>query len=183
MHTPLVWDELPRMSDAIDRLYAVLREAEVEPTAALGAASADDFRAASRTFAEMFMPMHYGACMPLLYGYPADLAYFDARGRELGLGIMGTIDRYLTAPVVHELCHFGRTRETLPTHLDECIGGWLGVHVWPEFAYPLEGRDDAIPHAPLLAQVGQAFARVFGVRALVRAQTGAVPWRKRCRHA
>jgi hypothetical protein len=158
----------------------VLAEAGVDEAArvrALGAATAGDYRAGAATFGELFMRTHFGACMPLLYGYPADLAYFAARGRERGESVMATMDRYLTAPLVHELCHFGRDRDALPTHLDECVGGWLGVHVWPEFAVPADGWDDAIPYAPLLAQVGQAFARAFGVHAIVRAQCGAVLWR------
>ncbi|HTL33663.1 MAG TPA: methyltransferase [Kofleriaceae bacterium] len=180
MHAPLEWEQLPRMTAAIDRVFAVLAEAGVDAAAtvpALGAATAAEFRANAPTFGQLFMRTYYGACMPLLYGYPADLAYFAARGRERGDSVMATIDRYLTAPLVHELCHFGRDRDALPTHLDECIGGWLGVHVWPEFAVPRDDRDDAIPHAPLLAQVGQAFARAFGVKAIVRAQCGATPWR------
>jgi hypothetical protein len=87
------------------------------------------------------------------------------------------IDRYLTAPVIHELCHFGRGRDAIaPPHLDECIGGWLGVHVLPEFAYPAPGQDDAIYAAPWLAQVGQAIARAFGIDAVIRGHTGAAAW-------
>src|SRR5439155_1387048 len=101
-----------------------------------------------------------------------DLAYFASRG----LSTQATIDRYLVAPIIHELCHFARERDALPPHLDECIGGWFAVHVWPEFAYPEPGHDDAIYAAPWLAQIGQAFARAFGIGPIVRAQSGAVAW-------
>jgi SAM-dependent methyltransferase len=177
MHAELDWAQLPRMSAAMDRLFDVLGDADVDAARVMGTATANAFRAGARTFGELFMQTHYGACMPLLYGYPGDLAYFAARGRERGESVLATMDRYLVAPLVHELCHFGRERGALPTHLDECVGGWLGVHVWPEFAVPDGERDDAIPYAPLLAQVGQAFARAFDVKAIVRAQSGAVPWR------
>jgi hypothetical protein len=112
-----------------------------------------------------------------LYGYPADLRYFATSGARRGDDVLATIDRYFVAPMIHELCHFARDREALPTHLDECIGGWLGVYVWPEFAYPVGDADDALAESPRLAQVGQAFARAFGVRNLVRAQAGAMSWR------
>jgi hypothetical protein len=118
--------------------------------------------------------------MPLLYGYPADLAYFERRRAERGLDRVAMIDRYLTAPVIHELCHFARDREAIaPPHLDECVGGWLGVHVLPELAYPAVGEDDAIFAAPWLAQVGQAIARAFGVPAVVRAHAGLDPLPRR----
>jgi hypothetical protein len=172
MHAPLDWSRLPRMNDAIDRLFALLGDAGVDAELPLGAPSAATFRARTPTLAELYMRTHYGGCMPLLYGYPADLAYFMSHGLDLH----AAIDRYLTVPVLHELCHFGRYREALPVHLDECVAGYLGVHVWPEFAYPDEGQDDAIYAAPLLSQVGQAIARAFGVSPIVRGHTGSAPW-------
>jgi hypothetical protein len=172
MHAPLDWSRLPRLSDAVDRLFALLAEASVDAELPLGAPTAPAYRAGTPTLAELYLRTHYGGCMPLLYGYPADLAYFMSRGLDLH----ATIDRYLTVPVLHELCHFGRYREALPVHLDECVAGYLGVHVWPEFAYPEEGQDDAIYAAPLLSQVGQAIARAFGVPPIVRGHTGTAPW-------
>src|SRR5262249_12941983 len=145
----------------------------VDGTAALGAPSADRFRARTATLAELYARTHYGSAMPLLYGYPADLAYFASRG----LDVHQMIDRYLTAPIVHELCHFAPDRDALDSpHFDECIAGWLGVYVHPELAYPAVGEDDALYAAPWLAQVGQAVARAFGIDAVVRAQAGAARW-------
>ena len=176
-HTPLDWNRLPRLAAAIDRLYAVLGEAGVAGTPALGAASGEAFRARAPTLATLYSRTHYGGLMPLLYGYPADLAYFTRRAAEAGLDTHATIDRYLTAPIVHELCHFARDRVAIaPPHLDECIAGWLGVHVHAAFAYPALGHDDAIYATPWLAQVGQAIARAFGVDAVVRAHAGAARW-------
>src|SRR5262249_14548902 len=111
----------------------------------------------------------------LLYGYPADLRYFHKR--HPGGDLMPIFDRYFTAPIIHELCHFAPHQNALyPPYLDECVAGWLGVYVLPEFAYPLPENDDAIFAAPWLAQVGQAMARAFGVRSVIRAHAGASPW-------
>ena len=172
-HAPLDWDRLPRLGAAIDRLFAVVAEAGVDPHGALGAASAAAFRDRAPTLAALYRRTHYGGSMPLLYGFPADLAYAHRRGADDGLDVLATIDRYLTAPIVHELCHFAPDRTAVfPTHLDECIAGWLGVYVHPELAYPAAGHDDALYAAPWLAQVGQAIARAFGVADLVRAHAG-----------
>jgi hypothetical protein len=172
MHAPLDWSQLPRLTAALDRLFELLADSDVDAELPLGAPSAAAFRARTPTLAELYLRTHYGACMPLLYGYPADLAYFMSRGLDLH----ATIDRYLTVPMLHELCHMGRYREALPVHLDECVAGYLGVRVWPEFAYPEAGEDDAIYAAPLLSQIGQAIARAFGVAAIVRGHTGHTPW-------
>lgn len=152
MRAPLHWDALPRMRSAIERLAGCLASAR----RALDAT----------TLAELHADSYYGGCMPMLYAYPADLAYFASRE----LAIDDTIDRYLTAPVIHELCHGERERSALCPHLDECTGGWLGVHVLPEFAYPAPGHDDAIYASPWLAQIGAAMARVFGIERVIANQ-------------
>jgi SAM-dependent methyltransferase len=175
LHHPLALHRLPRMRSAIERLFQVLHESGVT-TGVLGFATPKALFAEAPSLARIHEHTHYGGAMPLLYGAPADLAYFERRGAELGLDRDGIIDRYLTAPILHELCHFAPDRDALPPHLDECIGGWLAVHVWPEFAYPAAGHDDAIYAAPWLAQVGQAFARAFGIERIVRAQAGVIPW-------
>jgi O-methyltransferase domain len=150
LHAFLDWDRLPRLRGAIARLNAILVDAGVppiEPAPTLGALY-------ERTF--------YGRLMPLLYGD----AHLERAGNPHDV-----IDRYLVAPVMHELCHLGPERPMLaPVHLDECVGGWLAVHVHPAF-----GEDDALAAAPWLAQVGQAVVRAFGVRAVVRAHAGLEP--------
>ena len=175
LHHPLAWPRLPRMRAAIERLFSVLHAAGVT-TGVVGFATPQALFAHAPSLARLYERTHYGAMMPLLYGAEADLAHAARRGGELGLDRDAIIDRYLTAPLLHELCHFSPDRDALPPHLDECIGGWLAVHVWPEFAYPEPGHDDAIYAAPWLAQVGQAFARAFGITRIVRAQAGAMPW-------
>jgi hypothetical protein len=171
LHHPLSWHRMPRMRAAIERLFGVLHEANVT-TGVLGFATPKALFGEAASLARLYERTHYGGAMPLLYGTPADLAYIATKSRDRD----ELIDRYLVAPVLHELCHFSPDRDALPPHLDECIGGWLAVYVWPEFAYPSAGCDDAIYAAPWLAQVGQAFARAFGISTIVRAQSGAIPW-------
>lgn len=149
-HAPIDWSRLPRLAAAIDRLNTVLVEAGVPPI----------HRAP--TLATLYERTYYGRLMPLLYGD----AHLQRDGEPHAI-----IDRYLVAPIVHELCHLGPGRPPIdPPHLDECIGGWLAIHVHGAF-----GEDDAIYGAPWLAQVGQAVARTFGIRAVVRAHAGVEP--------
>jgi len=161
---PLDWARLPRLARALDRLAAVLAEAGVESPVATARDAA--------TLAELYAATHYGGFMPMLYGYPADLAYIvHAAGGDR----LAAIDRFLTAPIVHELCHLGRARAScLPIHLDECVGGWLGIVAHPALAYPDDDADDtdAIFCAPWFAQIGQALVRRFGRRATLRAYAG-----------
>lgn len=161
MRAPLRWDRLPRMRRAIARLAAVLDDALVDASLVRAALRA-------RTLGELYATTYYGAAMPLLYANPADLAYFESRK----LTVDDTIDRYLTAPIIHELCHLDRERDALCPHLDECVAGWLGVHVWPEFAYPAPGHDDALYASPWLAQIGAAMVRTFGRGPVLRAHAG-----------
>ena len=99
------------------------------------------------TIAELYERTYYGGLMPMLYGDREDLV----------------------APMIHELCHLGRARTPLdPPHLDECVTGWLSVVAYPDTLVDLYG-------APWLAQVGQAIARTFGIRATIRAHAGLEP--------
>ncbi|HEY4178088.1 MAG TPA: class I SAM-dependent methyltransferase [Kofleriaceae bacterium] len=173
----LHWPDMPRLSGAIDRIYKLLADAGADAGAALGAHTADDFRAITTSVEELYTRTHYGSFMPLLYGNLADFTYFNSHNDSPGFGTYAVIDRYLTTPIVHELCHFDRGRDALqPLHIDECIAGWFGVHVHPEFAYPVGDNDDAIYAAPWLSQVGQAIARAFGIAPLIRAHAGTEPW-------
>ncbi|HLL22931.1 MAG TPA: hypothetical protein VK427_12415, partial [Kofleriaceae bacterium] len=155
--TPLDWARLPRLAHVLERFAAVT--GVIVPRTA--------------TFGALYEATHYGGFMPMLYGMPADLAYFSSRG----LDPLATIDRYLAAPMLHELTHFARERDALlPPHLDECVAGWLGRHIWRELAFPEPGDDTAIYAAPYLTQIGAAVARAFGADAVVHGQTGAAPW-------
>jgi hypothetical protein len=170
-HAPLDWDALPRLNRAVERLFARL------PAGAtlVGAHDVAELQARRLTVAQLFAETAYGGFMPLLYGYPADLAYF-ARALD-GNGIAAVIDRYLAAPLIHELTHFGRARDVLSLYLDECIAAWLGVAVMPEFAFPAPGEDNGLYATPWFAQVGQALARVAGADNVIAAQAGLCSWR------
>ncbi|HEY4238296.1 MAG TPA: class I SAM-dependent methyltransferase [Kofleriaceae bacterium] len=172
-HAPLDWARLPRLARAIDRLFALLADADVPAEPQLGAPDAAAVRARTPTLAALYARTHYGNHMPLLYGTDADLAFAAAAG----LDPLATIDRFLVAPIVHELSHLGRERVPLaPLHLDECVSGYLGGIVHPALVAPHSADDaDTIFAAPWLAQVGAAIARAFGRRALVRAHAGLAP--------
>ncbi|HZS42156.1 MAG TPA: hypothetical protein VFF06_35245 [Polyangia bacterium] len=175
LHRPLDWRRLPRLAGAIDRLFALLAGAGVTPSL-LGCASAAALRARYATLGQLYERTYYGGFMPLLYGWPADLAFF---GRALAAGgdFEDAVDRHLTAPILHELAHLDPSTPALfPLYLDECVAGWLGVRVLREFAYPAPGADHALYAAPWFAQVGQALVRACGADAVVRAHAGAEPW-------
>jgi len=176
LHAPLDLDRLPRMRAALTALFALLERCGVAPEPALPGASFADLVARHSTLAALYAATYYGDFMPFLYAYPADL---DAFARELAAGdtLDGVLDRRFTTPLIHELSHFGRARTTLlPLYLDECIAAHVGVHVWPELAYPRPGEDNGIYATPWLAQVGQALAAVVGLAPLVRAHAGAASW-------
>jgi hypothetical protein len=175
LHTRLVPERLPRLAGALERLYRLVAGAGVEPAQALPAPTVAELFAQFPTVARLYGATCYGGFMPLLYGTPADLAR-AARTLD-GNDVQMAIDRHLTAPIVHELTHFGRRRKALlPLYLDECVAGFLGVHIHPAFAFPRADEADGLYGTPWFAQVGQALARVVGLAPLVRAHTGAVPW-------
>jgi hypothetical protein len=158
-HTRLDWDRLPRLTRALDRLATLLGPVPREAT-----------------LAALYARTYYGGFMPLLYGYPADLAH-AARALVAGAELHDVIDRYLTAPIVHELTHASPSREAIfPIYLDECIAGSFGVWCHRGFAYPEPGEDTGLYAAPWLTQVGQALTRAFGRDAIARAHAGAAPW-------
>lgn len=169
LHTPLELARLPRLAGAVFRLDELLAAAGVP-----GRPMAARFGGAP-TLAQLYARSYYGGFMPLLYGTPPDLA--RAARALASSSALAVIDRYLTAPIVHELTHFDRRRSALlPLHLDECVAGYLGVRVLPEFAYPAPGEDNGLYAAPWFAQIGQALARVVGLERLVAAHVGVVPW-------
>ena len=70
--TELDWARLPRMRTAIGALFALIAD-HGAGVAIGGADTADLLFARTRTLAQLYARTHYGGCMPLLYGYPADL--------------------------------------------------------------------------------------------------------------
>ena len=168
---------MPRLAGALERLYALLAAAGVPAERALPGRSPAELVARHPTIAALYPATYYGGFMPLLYGYPADLASFARALRDAPPEAV--IDRYLAAPLIHELAHLAPSRRAeLPIYLDECIAGHLGVLALPELAYPAPGEDNGLFAAPWIAQVGRALARVAGLDPLLRAHAGVAPWRE-----
>jgi len=178
-HTPLDWGRLTRLRRGIEGLFGLILGAGLDPREALGASSPEAFTISHRTLASIYEHTHFGGLMPILYGFPADLA---AYARELARGDdprdpHEVIDRRLAAPLVHELSHLHRARAPIaPPYLDECVAGYLGVLALPSLEIPGAGEDGALFMAPWFAQVGRALARVVGLEPLVRAHAGAAGW-------
>ena len=181
LHTRLDLARMPRLRGALEGLYRVLEEADVDPAAALPAPSPAELTERFPTIARLHASAHYGGFMPLLHGTPADLARaargLAGGGRPAVLAVQGAIDRHLVAPIIHELAHLGRHRRALlPLYLDECVAGHLGVLAHPPFAYPGPDDADGLFCAPWFAQIGQALARAIGLGPLVRAHAGVARW-------
>ncbi len=175
-HAPLDWDAMPRLSGALKSAFDLLDAAEVHPLEPLGAPDPDTFMASSPTLAALYQRTFFGGFMPMLGASPVDLNALTDEIDEIGL--TPTIDRRMTAPLVHEWMHFGRNRRPLlPPYLDECVAGFLGLVVHEGTAFPPPGEDTGLYGAPWLAQVGAALGRTVGLKALVRAQAGADAWR------
>ncbi len=175
-HTPIDWARTPRLRAALGRLYALYAQCGVRAPEALGAGTLEGLLARRVTLGELFERTYFGGLMPMLYTWPGDL---EAIAGELAAGAdpWAVFDRRVAAALVHELSHFDRGRDALlPPYADECVAGWVGVHAWPALCWPEAGDDGALFGAPWFAQVGQALARVVGVRALVRAHAGADRW-------
>jgi hypothetical protein len=170
-YTPLDLAKMPRLAGALERLAALLAAARVPADRGLPAELAH-----APTLARLYARTYYGGFMPLLYGYPADLAR-AGRALDAGAPVHEVLDRYLTAPLIHELSHLGRQRYALlPLYLDECVAGHIGVRVLPELAYPAAGEANGLYAAPWFAQVGQALARLVGIERLVAAHAGLAAW-------
>jgi hypothetical protein len=174
-HAPLDLARMPRLAGALARLYALLARSGVPAERALPAGSPDELVARFPSIAAIYRETYYGAFMPLLYGYPADVAR-AARDLERA-PVHEVLDRHLAAPVIHELSHLGRRRDALlPLYLDECVAAHVGVLSLPELAWPAPGEDNALYATPWFSQVGQALARAVGLEALVRAHAGVAGW-------
>ena len=158
-HTPLDLGKMPRLSSAIEG-WSVL--------------SGERVAIDGRTLAEVYGDRYFGACMPMLYGWPADIA---AMGRALSRDpVHAVLDRWMAAPLAHEITHGRRHRDALFPYLDECVAGHLSVRVLPEFAFPAPGESNGIMATPWLAQVGHALARICGEQAIAQAQRGDRSW-------
>jgi hypothetical protein len=167
---------LPRLSDGLERLFALVADAGVSCRSALGAATPADLIAARPSLADLYAGCHFGRSMPMLYAYPGDLAEAAWRGR----GPDELIDARYVGPLLHELSHLHPLDPDLvpaPANLHEALAAWIGSEAWPEQVFPAPGGEDAIPGAPWFAALGGFVALRIGPRETIRAQAGALDLR------
>lgn len=178
VHASLNWAELPRLARVLERLESICDAHAIPVERFLGASSVEAYASSHATFAEAYVGLHFGRCMPPLYGFPNDFIQYHAE-LEAGASPMQVLDHRLASPLAHEWMHGRTDREVIPSpYLDECIAGYLGVLLRPQLAFPDPGQDNGLFRAPRLSQVGQSLASVTGVGALLAAQAGIVPWRE-----
>lgn len=179
-HTPLDPARLPRLRAGLEGLFALLHGAGVAPERVFGAPDVEGLFASRPTLADLYARTYFAGAMPILYGFPADLAAVAAeldRGDDPHAAVHAVIDRRFAAPLVHELSHLHRDRVPLsPPYLDECVAGHLGVLALPELEVPAAGEDNALFMAPWFAHTGRTVARVVGRDATIRAHAGQTPW-------
>jgi hypothetical protein len=162
---------LPRLRDALERLFAFVSDAGIRCAPVLGASSPDELIASRSTFAELYAGCHFGRSMPMLYAYPGDLAddAWKARGPD------ELINARYVGPLIHELSHLHPVDPDLvpaPANLHEALAAWIGSEAWPEQVFPAPDGEDALPGAPWFAAVGAFVARRIGAHEAVRAQGG-----------
>ena len=161
---------MPRLSRALDALFARVADAGLSCRACLGAQTPREL-VEGRALGEVYAGCHFGGSMPMLYAYPADLA-------QAGDGDpLDFIERRLVGPLVHELSHLIAAEPPAPANVHEALAAYLGSAAWPAQVCPEQGEEDAIPGAGWFAAVGAWIARAIGEREAVRAQAGAVELR------
>jgi len=173
---PLDLCRLPRLRDGLERLFALVSDAGIACSSALGAATPRDLVAARPTLGDLYASCHFGRSMPMLYAYPGDLADDAWRGR----GPDELLDARYVGPLLHELSHLHPVDPDLvpaPANLHEALAAWIGSEAWPEQVFPAPGGEDAIPGAPWFAAVGGFVALRIGARDAIRAQAGALDLR------
>ena len=175
-HAPLDWARLPRLGGAVRRFFELVAGAGVPAERAFGVPDADAFMARHATLASVYASTYFSGVMPVLYGFAPDMTAYGAE-IDAGEDRHAVIDRWLAAPIVHELSHLSRHRRPLdPPYLDECVAGFLGVRALPALELPARGERGGLFMAPWFAQVGRAIAAVVGLAPMIRAHAGVVPW-------
>jgi hypothetical protein len=171
-HRPLDWSRLPQLSAAVEAFCTLLRGHSVAPEEVWGFASLQDLKKRCSTLAEVMGHLCFGRCFPLLYAYPGDLdSYVKEIDAEQDYYLV--FDRRFTHPLVHELSHFGRSRNALfPPILDESISAYLGFLAHRSIAFPRVDEDNGLMGASFFIQIGQAFVRAFGLKQTLRAHAG-----------
>lgn len=167
---------LPRLRDALERLFAFVGDAGIDCRAALGASSPRELIAARSSLADLYAGCHFGRSMPMLYAYPGDLTDDAWSGR----GPDELIEARYVGPLIHELSHLHPSDPDLvpaPANLHEALAAWIGSEVWSQQAFPAPGGEDALPGAPWFAAAGAFLGRSIGADEAVRAQAGTLDLR------
>jgi hypothetical protein len=109
-----------------------------------------------------------GSGLPMVGAYPAERVLL---GEELSSGALPheRLDLRLSGNLVHEMCHGERRREcprTPPPWLAvEAAAAHLGATAFARHVHP-EVPGEAVPGLAPFVMIGDAFARLFGARAL-----------------
>jgi hypothetical protein len=159
---------MPRLREALDRLFAAVSGAKLSCAACLGAATPREL-VEDRTLAEVYAGCHFGGAMPMLYASPADLVAVAGDPLEV-------IDARLVGPLVHELSHFRAEDPPAPANVHEALAAFIGSEVWPAQVWP-ERALDGIPGAAYFAAVGGWIARAVGETGALRIQAGVLDLR------
>jgi hypothetical protein len=172
LRRPLVLARLPRLRQALDGLFAALRDTAIDPLALVGAVSPDALIAARPTAAALYAHTLFGSGLPLLGAYPTDrptlAAALDGGDAD------DVLDLRLSSHLVHELCH-GPSRECdgppAPWMIAEAAATHLGAAARPAHLFPDE-PGEALRGVSLFVLVGEVLARRFGRTALWRIALG-----------
>ncbi len=167
---PLDLSKLPRLSTALEGLFALLGDDAPKLT---GAATAQALLAQRRCAAALAAPTLLGSGLPLVGAWPAERELINASGGDAH----AVFDLRLSGGLMHELCHGLRRRlETPPPPwmVLEAAALLLGSLAFPRHVFPQQ-PGEAVPGVSLFVLLGQCLARLFGRRALLRTLIDAAP--------
>jgi hypothetical protein len=176
---PLELDRLPRLSAALEGLFAVLGE---DAPALLGARSPQELLARRPHAASLAAPTLLGSGLPLVGAWPAERELINAgdpRSADAAPSAFSFVafDLRLSGGLVHELCH-GLQRPLdappPPWMVLEAAALLLGSLAFPRHVFPRK-PGEAVPGVSLFVLLGQSLARLFGRRALLRTLFEAAP--------
>jgi hypothetical protein len=167
---PLDLSKLPRLSTALDGLFALLGEDAPKLT---GAATPQALLALRSSAAALAAPTLLGSGLPLVGAWPAERELINAaRGDPYAV-----FDLRLSGGLMHELCHgLRRPIEAPPPPwiVLEAAALLLGSLAFPRHVFPQQAGE-AVPGVSLFVLLGQCLARLFGRRALLRTLIDAAP--------
>jgi hypothetical protein len=167
---PLDLSKLPRLSAALDGLFALLGEDAQKLT---GAATPRALLAQRPCAAALAAPTLLGSGLPLVGAWPAERELINAAQGDPH----AVFDLRLSGGLMHELCHgLRRPLEAPPPPwmVLEAAALLLGSLAFPGHVFPRQAGE-AVPGVSLFVLLGQCLARLFGRRALLRTLIDAAP--------